>query len=292
VSVRALGLVLALVATPVEAATLRPACGVTGYVCSLDFTFGTTGTVRGMADLHRLFTHDAPWGRINDELETFPPFNALNHVFRKDCLALTGIHDGSTNYTDFGHITSGALLSKATCMAPCIVEFVAKLPAGRGCWPSMWLYDVHSGKHDASEIDVLESQNHPPNIDRSMVFQFDHGPGAGPVLGDPGHFGKDGFWRPYGPMPGGDLSARYAAYSVLWLKDRTVRYVDDKEGITRAFHWTGPESPNLLVYLSLGTSHPDSWPGPVLPETFVGENATLLLKSIRVFVPAESMLPK
>ncbi|MEK7474997.1 MAG: family 16 glycosylhydrolase [Candidatus Coatesbacteria bacterium] len=263
---------------------VRPACGVTGYVVALEYVFGTRGNVRNIDDLNRLFMHDAPWGRINLELQSYPPFNPRNHVFEKDCLALTGVHDGSTNYTEFGHITSGAILSKATCMAPCIVEFVAKLPAGRGVWPALWLYDNHSGRHDSSEIDVMESQNNPPKIDRSMIFQFDHGPGAGEVLSDPGGFGKDGFWRPYGAMPGGDMSTRFAAYSVHWLPDRTVRYVDDREGITRAFRWTGPEAPNLIVYNSI-SSEKNDWTGPVLPESFARDNSVFRIKSIRVFVP-------
>lgn len=266
-------------------ARIKPSCGVTGYELALDYTFGTKGNVRTIADLERLFMPDAPWGRINEELQQYPPFNPINHVFEKDCLALTGVHDGSTNYTEFGHITSGALISKATCMAPCIVEFTVKLPAGRGVWPAVWLYDNHSGKHDASELDVMESQNNPLlKIDRSMIFQFDHGPGVGETLSDPGGFGKDGFWRPYGAMPGGDMSKRFAAYSVLWLLDRVTKYVDHKEGITRAFRWTGPAEPNLLVYNSIGSAKLD-WPGPLSPKTFARDNAVFRLRSIRVFKP-------
>jgi hypothetical protein len=263
---------------------IQPACGVTGYTCSIDYRFGKAGNVRTLADLHRLFTHDAPWGRINGELETFRPFNPRNYVLEKDCLALTGLHDGSTVYDGYGHINSGAIVSKATCMAPCIVEMVAKLPAGRGVWPSFWLYDYHSGRHDSSEIDILESQNNPPKIDRSMVFQFDHGPGLGETLSDPAGLGKPGFWRPYGEMPGGDLSARYAAYSVLWLPDRVTKYVDNREAITRAFRWTGPEAPNIIAYNSIGSDSID-WPGPVTPETFLADNAVFRIRSIRVFVP-------
>ena len=262
----------------------QPACGVTGYVISTEYIFGTSGNVRNVADLERLFMHDAPWGRINYELQKYMPFNDKNHVFEKDCLALTGLHDSSTIYDAWGHITSGALISKATCMAPCIVELVAKLPAGRGMWPAFWLYDNHSGRHDSSEIDILESQNNPPKLDRSMVFQYDHGPGCGAVISDPGGLGERGWWQPYGPMPQGDLSARYVAYSVLWLPDRTVRYIDNKEAITREFRWTGPEAPNILVYSSI-SSEKNDWTGPVLPETFVGDNSKFRLKSIRVFVP-------
>jgi len=68
------------------------------------------------------------------------------------------------------------------------------------------------------------------------------------------------------------------------LPDRTVRYIDNKEAITREFRWTGPEAPNILVYSSI-SSEKNDWTGPVLPETFVGDNSKFRLKSIRVFVP-------
>ncbi len=275
----------ALTAAASAAPAARPACGVAGYVLATEYAFGTRGNVRNLEDLNRLFTHDARWGRINEELQRFPPFNSHNHRFETDCLALTGVHDGSTNYTEFGHITSGALLSVSTFMAPCIVEFVARLPAGRGVWPSLWLYDTSSGKHDASEIDVMESQNNPPRDDRSKVYQNDHGPGAGEILANPGNLDRWGWWRPYGPLPGGDMAARWAAYSVHWLPDRVTKYVDGKPGVTRAFRWTGPAPANILVYQSIGSAKLD-WPGPVLPETFTGDNAVFRIRSIRVFKPA------
>lgn len=265
-------------------ATMTPASGATGWVLDTEYAFGTKGNVASLDDLRRLFTHDAPWGRINEELQRFEPFNAKNHVFETDHLALTGVHDGSTNFIDFGHITSGALISKLTVSAPCIVEFTAKLPAGRGCWPSLWLYDTHSGRHDASEIDVMESQHHPPKDDRSMVYQNDHGPGVGKILRNPGKVDRWGWWRPYGPLPGGDMSSRYATYSVVWLADRVLKYVDGKPALTRQFRWTGPAPANLLVYLSIGSAKLD-WPGPVLPETFSGDAAVFRLRSIRIFKP-------
>lgn len=280
VSIRSAGAVAAAVPVAVQ-----PACGVTGYVLSAEYRFGTRGNVRNLDDLRRMFTHDAPWGRINEELQSFPPFNASNHVFERNCLALTGRHDGSTNYTEFGRITSGALLSVSAFSAPCIVEFVAKLPRGRGCWPSLWLYDTHSWKHDGSEIDVMESQQNPPRDDRSWVYQNDHGPGAGALIANPGNLDQWGRWQPYGPMPGGDMSRRWAAYSVLWLPDRAVKYVDGKPGVVRAFRWTGPEPANILVYQSIGSAKTD-WPGPVLPETFAGDHAVFRIRSIRVFKPA------
>jgi hypothetical protein len=264
---------------------VRPACGVTGYELALEYTFGAAGNIRTIRDLERHFVHDMPWGRINRELQSYAPFNARNFVFERDALALTAVHDGSTIFDAFGHITSAMLVSRTTVGLPCIVEFVARLPAGDGCWPALWLYDCHSGKHDASEIDVMESQGNPAkSIDRSMVFQFDHGPGVGELLRNPGNVRRWGDWRPDGPPPAGDLAKRRAAYAVHWLPDRFVKYVDGREGLTRAFRWTGPARPNLLVNLAVGAESAD-WTGPVSAATFRDGGAAFRLYAIRVFTP-------
>ncbi len=277
-------------ATPPPAA---PWCGVPGYRLVNDWQFGSNGNVKTLSDLNALFLSDVPWGRINGELQDFKPFNAQNHVFEADCLALTGLHDATGDYTNLGHITSGALVSRLIVDYPAIVEFVVKLPAGRGVWPSLWLYDTHTpqAQRDDSEIDVLESQFNAPagqRDDRSMVYQNDHGYQSGiSVLSNPGNLDDWGRWRPYGPMPYGDMSARFAAYSVLWEATRVSKFVDDKLGVVRSFKWLGGRDgsrPNILVYNSIGTIG-GSWTGPVLPESFAGDNAKFRIKSIRIFKP-------
>ena len=72
----------------------------------------------------------------------------------------------------------------------------------------------------------------------------------------------------------------------MWLADRVTKYVDDREGITRAFRWTGPAEPNILVYQSIGSEKLD-WPGPVLPETFTRGHAVFRIRCIRVFKPVQ-----
>ena len=58
-----------------------PSCGLTGWTLAVEYLFGTAGNVRDVTELRNLFTSDAPWGRINGELQTFQPFNPRNHVF-------------------------------------------------------------------------------------------------------------------------------------------------------------------------------------------------------------------
>jgi beta-glucanase (GH16 family) len=276
---------LTVQATPVAAA--QPICGLQGWRLAVEYLFGTSGNVRNIGDLEKRFTFDAPWGRINGELQTFRPFNTSNHVFESDNLALVAIPDGSGLYTQYGHITSGAIITKLTCSAPCIVEIVAKLPAGRGMWPSLWLYDVNTRRNDASEIDIMESQYNAPagqRDDRSAIYQNDHGPGVGTMLSNPGNLDQHGRW-----WPGGDFSKKYAAYSACWRPDRVTKFVDEKEGVTRAFKWTGPGKPNILVYNSVSSDSND-WPGPVQPDTFADDNAKFRIRAIRIFKPDRETL--
>ncbi len=140
--------------------------------------------------------------------------------------------------------------------------------------------------NDSSEIDIMESQFNAPigqQDDRSLVYQNDHGPGLGATLSNPGNLDPYGRWAPYG-WDQVFLSDRYAAYSVLWETDKVTKYVDNKPAVTRAFRWTGPAQPNLLVYNSIGSDSID-WPGPVLSNTFSGDNAKFRIKTIRIFKP-------
>ncbi len=75
------------------------------------------------------------------------------------------------------------------------------------------------------------------------------------------------------------------AYSVWWQTNTCSKYVDDKLGITRAFKWTGPSWPNILVGNACGGS---AGTGPIFPETFTGANSTFRIKWIRVFKPIET----
>jgi hypothetical protein len=298
-----------------QTVVIQPICAVPGYVLQIGYRFGKHAklslgetAVRSTADMVKLgWKHDQPWGRINYELEYFVDFGkpetrlGPNHVFEDDDLALVARHDDSNAYAStegqadsaYGHIASGEFITRLTVQPPAIVEFMVQIPAGRGMWPGLWLYDVHSGRHDASEIDVLESQYNAPlgqRDDRSKVYQYDHGPGAGRTLADPGGLdAHGGWWQPYGSLvkgdPGSDLSKRYVAYSVSWQVDRCSKYVDNQLGITRAFKWTGPEWPNIIVDNACGMAKGD-WCGPISPATFAGNNSTLRIKWIRVFKPA------
>jgi hypothetical protein len=157
-------------------------------------------------------------------------------------------------------------------------------------WPSIWLYDCNTGRHDDSEIDLMESQlNAPPGQrdDRTMIYQNEHGYNCGiGTMSNPGGLDAYGRWSPYGwNTVAGNMSSRYAAYTAHWLPDRVSKFVDNKPAITRSFRWSGPGAANLLIYNSIGSDAMD-WPGPVSAATFAGDSAKFRIKSIRIFKPA------
>jgi hypothetical protein len=142
-----------------------------------------------------------------------------NYVFEPDDLAIVDRHDGTDDYdSDKGkpdyagsHVSSGGFITDLTVEPRAIVEFMVMIPAERGMWPALWLYDCHSGRNDASEIDVLESQFNAligQRDDRSKVFQFDHGRGVGRTIADPGGLDEHkGWWQPYGSLSKGDAAS-------------------------------------------------------------------------------------
>ncbi len=269
-----------------------PVTGVGGLsIAALDsFNLSPAANLHSNTDsVTGVFTGSLITGITSWGASTWDPARLVQptHVFEPDCLTLTGYHDGSPIYDQYGHITSGAIVTNATCFAPCIVEFMVQQPAGRGVWPSCWLYDYNTGHNDNSEIDVLESQFNAPlyeRDDRSYVYQYDHGDVGATLFS---RLDGSGRWEPYGPAPAGALSLGYHAYSVVWVPGSpgtSSKYVDTILGVEREFTWTGPGQPNIIIYQSIGSDSQD-WPGPVLPETFTGDNAKFRVKWIRVFTP-------
>jgi beta-glucanase (GH16 family) len=287
--------------SPALSPTVQPICGAPGYALLVSYRFGKRAKllpgetpIRSRADMVNLGWHyEAPWyygsTYFNDFSKADSPLGP-NYVFEDDDLALVARHDKSGGYTKdphAPHVSSGQFLTSLTVQPPAIVEFMVETPAGRGMWPALWLYDCNSGKHDSSELDVLEAVYNAPlgqGDDPSRIYQYDHGPQSGRTIEDPGGLDAHGYWQPHGSLakgdPGSDFSKRWTAFSVWWQLDRESKYVDNKLGITRAFKWTGGGWPNILVGNQLG-----GWSGTILPETFKGDNATFRIKWVRVFKP-------
>ncbi|MCI0747497.1 MAG: choice-of-anchor D domain-containing protein, partial [Verrucomicrobia subdivision 3 bacterium] len=280
----------------------QPFIPVTGYTLQSEYQFGT-GAGNNIQDIDALranFTPDAPWGRINGELQSFvnfltttfagrPPSSTAvintTHQFEADALVLNSHHLGGAYV--FGNIDSGAIVTRATVFRPVIVEILAKQPKGRAHWPSLWMYDYHSGMNTSDEIDILESQfNAPVGVrdDRTMVYQNIHGNAT--TLQN---FHLDQFGRYH---TGVDMSLDYHYYSAHWFANGDLdMYVDGVKTVRRNIQWSGGD-PNVIIYLSTGSDTID-WPGPIVDnsgngtDTFFPDdpNSTFKIRHIRIFKP-------
>lgn len=99
------------------------------------------------------------WG--NNELENYT--NSTDNVsVSGGNLHITAIADGQGGYTS-GRIKTDSVFSQAYGL----FEFRAKLPAGQGLWPAVWMLpqgSVYGGWPSSGEIDILESRGQEPTL--------------------------------------------------------------------------------------------------------------------------------
>lgn len=84
-------------------------------------------------------------------------------------------------------------------------------------------------------------------------------------------------------QPGLFVLAQALTANCTAVASDTGRTLEVKLGVTRAFKWAGPSWPNILAGKSYGGS---AGTGPILPETFHGDNSTFRMKWIRIFKPS------
>jgi hypothetical protein len=286
----------------------KPAIGVGGFVLQSEYQFGTAegNNIKSIADLQANFTPDAPWGRINGELQHFvnflptawhgakpdPEAATRTHQFEPEALVLNSNHLGG-GYK-YGRIESGAIVTNETVKYPVIVEVLAKLPKGRAHWPSIWMYDYHSPKHGAEEIDIMESQRNTADGTRDTrrhVYQNTHG-----KYTKVENFLMDKHNR---YDAGVDLSEDYHTYTCHWFANGDVdMYVDGNRTVRRNIPWVAGD-PNIIIYLSTGSDKMD-WTGPIVDnsndstDTFTPDdpNSTFKIRHIRIFKPEGAPAPE
>ena len=135
------------------------------------------------------------------------------------------------------------------------VEVRAKIPAGKGLWPSIWLWPANY--KDPPEIDIMEIIGDAPN----KIHMTDH-------RADSAEF--QGTW--VGP----DFSQNFHTYAIDWLPDALVWYVD---GVER-YRWTGA-TPNQAMYPILNLAIGGNWPGA--PDASTVFPADFVVDYIRVY---------
>lgn len=131
-------------------------------------------------------------------------------------------------------------------------EFRAKLPAGKGVWPALWLLpqgEVYGGWPSSGEIDLMEARGQEP----------------GKVLGTL-HFGSrwpanvesGGAYT----FPAGQSIADFHTYSLIWEPGEIRWYVDDHLYSTKTFWWSSNKSEGNKGAAPKKEADLNPWPAP------------------------------
>lgn len=110
-------------------------------------------------------------------------------------------------------------------------EARAKLPAGRGTWPAIWMLPtdrVYGDWPHSGEIDIMEHVGHEPGVVHASVHTgaYNHGIGT----------------QKTGSAPVDDVAGRFHVYRVEWTPDDIRAFIDDEEIFAFANEGGGPET--------------------------------------------------
>ena len=136
-------------------------------------------------------------------------------------------------------------------------EMEARLPPGKGLWPSFWLYGIYGT--DRPEIDIMESHG---GVDQWWGDPNPIDYGATVWLGQlDGNHELIGMARPtdVGITPG-DLTLGFHKYGALWEPDGITFFFDGKQ-IGDKIH-TSQMNRELWIIVGLGTGRPGDYNGP------------------------------
>ncbi len=157
----------------------------------------------------------------------------------------------------------------------CRVEVRAKLPAGRGIWPAIWMLpteDKYGGWASSGEIDIMELVGHEPNTVHGTL----HYGGKWPKNA---HTGK-----PF-VLSHGNFADDFHVFAMEWEAGAIRWYVDGELYQTQAkWHSDGGAFPapfDQPFYLILNISVGGQWPGP--PDAKTSFPQRMLVDYIRVY---------
>lgn len=101
------------------------------------------------------------------------------------------------------------------------IEIRAKLPAGRGTWPAIWMMSTdweYGGWPSSGEIDIMEHVGYDPGNVHATVHTEAFNGSLGTQVGD--------------SIMVPDFATTFHTYGMEWNEDRLVFYLDDKKYFT------------------------------------------------------------
>ncbi len=172
------------------------------------------------------------WGRTNEPELQYYASNAF--AFKYGSIHLTarkkptfGMPYSSGAIATYGHFkfTYG------------VVKIRARIPAGKGLWPALWLLDYDGG---AQEIDIAEFLGHQPTI----AYMTLHYPTSNGNKSLGGHF------------TGPNFSSGFHIFTVDWNRNGITWYVDGIQRYRQTQH-----IPSKPMYLIMNLAVGGDWPG-------------------------------
>jgi beta-glucanase (GH16 family) len=218
------------------------------------------------------------WGGGNNELQYYTdrPNNSFIHngtlVIQAQKERFSG-PEGTRDYTS-------ARLRTLDCADWCYGRFEirAKLPAGRGLWPAIWLLpskNVYGGWAASGEIDIMELLGHEPQT----VYGTLHYGGEWP---DNKHSGSSF------TLNNSSFSDDFHVFCLEWASNEFRWYVDDQLYQTQSKWYTTksvyPAPFNRDFYLILNVAVGGDWPG--VPDENTSFPQSMIIDYVRVYNPS------
>jgi beta-glucanase (GH16 family) len=162
---------------------------------------------------------------------------------------------------EFGDYTSASLTTRGKFRwLYGRVEVRAKLPAGRGLWPAIWMLGVNIGQIGwpaCGEIDIMENVGHDPDVIHANIHtkKYNH-------VMKTNKGSKISIPEPYNA---------YHVYAIEWSEDRIDFFVDEQKYFTYENEDSGEDAwPfNQPQYLILNIAVGGSWGGEQGVDPFV-----------------------
>jgi beta-glucanase (GH16 family) len=160
------------------------------------------------------------------------------------------------------------------------IEIRAKLPAGRGLWPALWMMptdDVYGTWAASGEIDIMEMRGQEP----SRVIGVIHYGGEWPA-----NVSAEGAYV----LQGATFADDFHVFALEWEEGRMRWYVDDVLFATRTTWWSSggafpaPFDQRFHVIMNLAVG--GSFPGP--PDGTTVFPASLVVDYVRVYQDPET----
>jgi beta-glucanase (GH16 family) len=185
----------------------------------------------------------------NEELEWYQPENVRvakgSLILQAKPQTVVGYKGKPFSYTS-GMVTTGRDYSELPRrprfeFTHGLIEIRAKLPAGKGIWPALWL--LPSTRESRPEIDIIEVLGDNPNLFHMHVHYIDS------------HGKKISVGQTVRTV---DLTKDWHVYGLQWTSKTVVWYLDGKE----IWRWADKANvPREPLYLLMNLAVGGKWPG-------------------------------